>query len=148
MNRNIGIAAALFVCCLGGAVAANGATGTIKIHDGQWETVTTLQGEKPQASTDCVVKGKDDVINENVEPNDKCKEKRTVTGNKFSMTQVCEDPDMGTKSEVQMEMTYSSSESCKGTLLTTITDKSGKTTVQKGTISGRRIGACTETPKE
>lgn len=143
MNRKKNAAAALFVCCLGGMIAGGQAdAGTITIRDGKWEMVTTMKGEKPKTETECIVKGKDDSIDEKVEPNDSCKEKRTITGNKLTMVQTCDSPEAGIRSEARMEMTYAK-ESYTGTMTTKITDKTGKTTVQTGTLSGRRIGACT-----
>jgi len=142
MSRNKSFAAALLLCCLGGVIAGGRAdAGTITIRDGKWEFVTTMKGEKPKTETDCIVKGKDDSIDEKVDPNDSCKEKRTVAGNKLTVVQICDSPEAGIKSEARMETTYAK-ESYTGTMTTKITDKSGKTTVQTGTMSGRRIGAC------
>lgn len=143
MNRRTGVAMVLFVCCLGGMVAADLAdAGTITIRDGKWEYVTTMQGEQPKTETDCIVKGKDDTIDEKIDPNDSCKEKRTIAGNKMTVVQTCDSPEAGIRSEARMEMTYAK-ESYTGTMTTKITDRSGKTTVQKSTLTGRRIGPCT-----
>src|SRR5664279_2490329 len=137
---------ALFVLCIWGeATVGQAATNKLDIRLGEWENVTVMNGQPSTKQTICI--SEDKLVIKEEEGDKYCKTNNKVVGNKVFMTQVCTyPPEMGIKTDIQMETTYSR-ESSKGTINWKTTDKSGKTTVKTGTFAGRRIGECKDSDK-
>ena len=137
---------ALFVLCIWGeATVGQAATNKLDIRLGEWENVTVMNGQPPTKQTICVTEDKL-VLKEEVGDKN-CKMTQKVFDNKAVMTYICTSPQVvGVKTDIRTEITYSR-ESSKGTISSKITDKSGKTTVSTGTITGRRIGECKDSDK-
>jgi len=98
----------------------------------------------PPATTKYYVT-KENVVPKAWEKDDRCKIKdQKIAGNK--VTGSAEYMDKDGRSESKREISYSGS-SYKGTVKTRMTDKTGKTMVSTGTMTGRRFGECTDNDK-
>ncbi len=121
----------------------------INAQEGEWEDTMEMKMEglpfaiPPVTTKHCVTK--ENVVPKASEKDDKCKIKdQRIVGNKVTWSVEC--IDKGEKTESQGEITYSG-DSYKGTMKTRMTDKAGKTMVSTGTMTGRRIGECTDKSK-
>ena len=121
----------------------------INAQEGEWESTMEMKMEglpfaiPPVTTKHCVTK--EDVVPKSSEKDDQCKIKdQKIVGNKVTWSVEC--LDKGEKTESQGEITYSGN-SYKGTMKTRMTDKTGKTMVSTGTMTGRRIGECTDKSK-
>jgi hypothetical protein len=132
----------------------------LSLREGEWEITTLMEGKPLVKKTECIrddEKGEkrekhedgprddsNDVEEAGAAPQEAaagpCKETTKFEGNRMTGHTVCSFPDFGTTSEITMEMTFSK-ESYQGTTITKNTDKAGKTTVSKGTVSARWVGA-------
>ena len=121
----------------------------INAQEGEWENTMEMKMEgvsfaiPPVTIKHCVTK--ENLVPKGSEKDDKCKMKdQKIVGNRVTWSMECIDKDG--KSESEGEITYSGS-SYKGTMRTKFTDKTGKTMVSAGTMTGRRIGECTDKDK-
>ena len=121
----------------------------INAQEGEWESTMEMKMEglpfpiPPVTTKHCVTK--ENVVPKASEKDEKCKVKdQRIVGNKVTWSVECIDKDG--KTESQGEITYSGN-SYKGTMKTRMTDKGGQTMVSTGTMTGRRIGECTDKSK-
>jgi hypothetical protein len=121
----------------------------INAQEGEWESTVEMKMEglpfaiPPVTTKHCVTK--ENVVPKASEKDDRCKTKdQKIVGNKVTWSVECMDKDG--KSESEGGITCSGN-SYKGTMKTRMTDKTGKTMVSTGTMTGRRIGECTDKDK-
>ena len=121
----------------------------IGAQEGEWENTTEMKMEgvsfaiPPVTVRHCVTE--ENFVPEGSQKGDQCKIKdQRIVGNKVTWSVECIGKD--TRTESQAEITYSG-DRYKGTMSTKFTDKSGKTMVSTGTMTGRRIGECTDKAK-
>jgi len=118
----------------------------INLHDGEWEIAISMQGDKPEKTTDCITK--DNLIKKEEEG---CKTEQKVVGSTYSMHRICDKKGDRPENDVHMDMHMKETfagDKMKGTMDLTVTKGQLVTTSMTGTLTGRRIGACKAKSKE
>lgn len=148
MTRKVTVVLFSAILFLGGSSTLSFAAGT-NAQEGEWENTTEMKMEgvsfaiPPVTVRHCVTK--ENLVPEGSQKGDQCKIKdQRIVGNKVTWSVECVGKD--TRSESQGEITYSG-DNYKGTVKTKFTDKTGKTMASTGTMTGRRIGECTDKTK-
>jgi hypothetical protein len=113
----------------------------VDVRKGLWEVTVVADGQAPRVEAGGCQDEDFDIAAEEFDEDSGCQTSRTLVGKTLTMRRSCFLAETGVRSETIVELTYSR-DSYKGTTVQKMTDRSGKVTVQKASMSGRWLREC------